>query len=382
MQNIKKILIVAGEASGDLHAANLVAEIKRINPQIRFFGLGGKKLQAQGVNLYCDIVDLAVVGIFEVIKNLSKFKQIFNGLLAEADKKKPDLAILVDYPGFNLRLAAELKKRNIPVIYFISPQIWAWGAKRIHEIKRNINLMIVVFKFEEELYKQHDMPVYFCGHPLLDIVGSKTNREQFLGELKLSKELKTIALLPGSREKEINNLLPVMMKTAENLYRRFNKEIQFIILRSPTVKEEIFNTIIKKYNVPVVVVSDNTYAGLISCDFAMVASGTATLETAILGVPMVILYKVSMLTYAFIKTVIKIPYIGLVNVVKKERFIEEFIQHGLKPDKIADYIYKTISDPIRLSDIKAGLAEVTSSLGEKGANRKAASAIIKFLEKE
>ncbi len=382
MKNTKHVLIVAGEASGDMHASNLVKALRNIDPGLEFFGLGGKKLKEAGVNLYFDIVQLAVVGFFEVLKNIKKFRGIFKGILKEVDRVNPELAILVDYPGFNLRLAGELKKRNIPIIYYISPQVWAWGENRIKFIKKTIDRMIVVFKFEEELYKKHGIPVSFVGHPLIDVVKPKISKEKLFNELNLGLNSPVFALLPGSREKEVKSLLPVMLDTASLIHKSLGGEAGFLILRSPAVTQEVFNEILKRYELPVELISDMTYDGLAACDFALVASGTATLETAILGVPMVILYKVSFLTWAYLKMVIKIPYIGLVNVIKKERFIAEFIQYDARPRRIADYIIRTFRDYSRMNEIKHKLSYVTAQLGEKGASERAARIIIDSLNHE
>jgi len=372
MQNLTNILIVAGEASGDLHAANLVREIKNINPKINFSGLGGEKLKREGVNLYYDIVKLAVVGLFEVLKNYSKFKKIFDGLLGQVDLNKPDLAILVDYPGFNLKLAKELKRRNIPVVYYISPQVWAWGRDRIKIIKDCVERMIVFFKFEEELYLKEGIAVSFFGHPLLDLVKPDS-------KLGLKQAQYTIALLPGSREKEVKNILPIMLATSDLLYKQI-PDIKFLILRSPTVKEEIFNNLLSKHKLPAQILSDMTYPGLSVSDFAMVASGTATLETAILTVPMVIIYKVSILTWAYLRTVIKVPFIGIVNIIAKERLVPEFIQFDARPEKIASYIKDTLTNPKELDRIKKLLSGLNSRLGEKQASQKAARQIVELLK--
>lgn len=380
MEKVKNILIVAGEASGDLHAASLVKAIKGAHPRINFFGLGGRKLKQEGVNLYSDIVELAVVGFFEVLKNLRKFRKIFYGLLKEVDKVKPDLAVLVDYPGFNLRLAAELKKRGIPIVYYIGPQLWAWGENRVEIIKRLINHMVVVFKFEEALYKKHGIPVSFVGHPLLDTVNPKLSKEELFGQCGLNPDKLTFALLPGSREKEVKTLLPIMLDTARIIHTSLGDQTQFLILRSSTVKEEVFKKALACYNLPVRLISDMAYDGLSASDFALVASGTATLETAILGVPMVILYKVSFLTWLYLRMIIKIPYIGLVNVVKQEKFIAEFIQYNARPKRIADYILTILKDKIKLNQIKQDLYSVASSLGEKGASARAAQIIVNLLK--
>jgi len=381
MEKTKNILIVAGEASGDLHGSNLVKAIKDIEPRINFFGLGGKRLKQAGVDLHFDLTEIAVVGIFEVLKNIKKFKSAFRCVLREIDRQRPDLAILIDYPGFNLRLAEELKKRSIPVIYYISPQVWAWGKGRIKKIKRLVLRIIVVFKFEEELYLKHNIPVSFVGHPLLDIVKSKTSKEEFLSRIGLDIKNLTFSLLPGSREKEVKALLPIMLKTSELIYKEVPNS-QFLILRSPTTKEDIFNDIVSRFQVPVKQVTDMTYDGLNASDFALVASGTATLEAAILGVPMVILYKVSFLTWVYLKTAIKIPCIGLVNVIKQKKIIEEFIQYNARPKKISRYIISTIKDKDKINNIKQGLSEVTRLIGEKGANLRAAKVILDLLNKK
>lgn len=380
MQKSKNILIVAGEASGDLHASSLVNAIKEKRPEITFFGLGGEKLKKSGINIIFDITELAVVGIFEVLKNLRKFREIFSLLLEETGRQKPNLAILVDYPGFNLRLAKELKKRGIPVIYYISPQIWAWGKNRIKTIRELVDLMLVVFKFEEGLYKENKQRVVFVGHPLLDIVKPKISKAELFSQTGLDAKNITIALLPGSREREVKNLLPVMLDTACLLQKKAGMSLQFLILRATSVKEEVFDEILRKYTLPAKVLSDMTYEGLNSSDFAMVCSGTATLETAILGVPMVILYKVSFLTWAYMKMLIKIPYIGLVNVVKKEKFIAEFIQYDAQPKRIADYVGRLLEDKEGLKKIKQGLIGIPEQLGEKGASHKAAQEVLKFLQ--
>ena len=379
MEKHKTILIVAGETSGDQHASNLVKALKELDPNLSFFGLGGPKLREQGVSLLFNLVELAVVGIWEVIKHYGKFKKIFIALLREIDAKKPDAAILIDYPGFNLKLVRELKKRNIPVIYYISPQLWAWGKERINIIKKNVALMIVFFKFEEEMYRKADVPVFWCGHPLLENCVPPEPKEQFLSSLGFDAKKITIALLPGSREKEVMILLPIMLKAAEIIRSNFKEKIQFIIFRSSSVKNELFADACARADIQPAIVTDRVSQDLVSADFALVASGTATLDTAIAGVPMLILYKTSLLTWLFGTMVIKIPYIGLVNVVRGKKFIEEFIQFDAKPEKIALYAIKIIQNPSLSSAIKKELVFIIKSLGEKGASRRAAERITGFL---
>jgi len=379
MAQTKNILIVAGEASGDLHAANLVKEIKKLYPDSAFFGLGGENLQGQGVDLYFNMVELAVVGLFEVLKNIGKFRDIFSGILKETERRNPDLAILVDYPGFNLRLAKELKKRKIPVIYYISPQIWAWGKDRIKQIRENIDLMLVILEFEEALYRKNGVNARFVGHPLLDSIKISTNnKEEILKRYGLNGKIKTIALLPGSRQKEITTLLPIMLKSAELISRATKDDVQFLILKTPTVKEEVFSKIIGDSCLQVKIVGDGFYDGLSVSDFAFVASGTATLETAIIGIPMIILYKVSFLTWLYIRSVIKIPYVGLVNVVAQNKIVEEFLQYRADPKRIAEYTIDLLRDKEKIASIKNELAKLRIKLGDKGASQTAAQAIVEF----
>lgn len=379
MEKYKKILIVCGEASGDLHAANLVNAIKAIHPQVRFSGLGGAKLKAAGARLYYDLTKLAVIGFWEVLKNLKTFKKIFNLVLEEAKKDKPDLAILVDYPGFNLRLAAKLREMGIPVAYYISPQVWAWGKNRLKAIKKNIDRMIVLFPFEEKIYRQNNIPVSFVGHPLLDVVKSTQSKGAFLEKYGLAQDKLTISLLPGSREKEVRTLLPVMLKCAEEINEYFHNRAQFLILRAPTVKNETFDKALHGFDLPVKVITDDTYNGVAASDFSLVCSGTATLETAILGTPMVILYTVNFLTWALVKLMIKIPYIGLVNVVKEKKVCEEFIQFQCNPKDICDYLIPVLQDKDKISALKLELMDIKQKLGASGASQKAAQAVVELL---
>ncbi len=379
MENPKKILIVAGEASGDLHAAHLVEEIKKISPSTLFFGLGGPELQKQKVSLSGDLTKFAVVGFWEVLKKLPRFRRIFRDILKEADRQKPDLAILVDYPGFNLRLAGELHKKKIPVVYYISPQIWAWGKKRIFLIKKVVAMMLVFFNFEEKLYKDRGVPVKFVGNPLLDTVKASFSRQEFFSKTGLKPSALTISFLPGSREKEVKKLLPVMLKCAKIISSYFPGQVQFLVLRSASVREEIFLNMLKDHELPVKIVTGQTYDGIASSDFALVCSGTATLETAILATPMAILYKVNLLTWLFIRLMIKIPYIGLVNVVKGRKIVEEFIQFDAEPEKICDHVIPILHDRKKLELIRQQLMSVKPLLGEPGASFRAALAVNKLL---
>ena len=378
MENEKKIVIIAGEASGDIHAANLVSAINRLNQEVKFFGLGGDKMEESGVKLFYNLADLAVVGFFEVIKNLKKFRRIFFDLLKKIDEIKPQAVILIDYPGFNLRLAKELKKRKIKVIYYISPQIWAWGGNRIETIKRYIDKMIVILKFEEELYYNSGIDVSFVGHPLLDIVLATQKREEFLKGNNLSDDNSTISLLPGSREKEVQRMLPIMLQSAKIIHDKI-PYTQFILIKSYTLDQGLLDKYIKNFDLPIKVIENDTYNCLNVCDFAIVTSGTATLETAIFKKPMVILYKISFLTWLFLRTMIKIPYIGLVNVIANKKIVPEYIQYDCNPKKISTKVIEILTDKEKYSRTKSDLEKTSALLGSPGASNRAAKIVLELL---
>lgn len=379
----KKILIIAGEASGDLHASELLVELKKQYPGLYAFGLGGEKLKNAGADIMMDLTKLAVVGFFEILRNYWKFRRIFYDILKKTDAVKPDAAILVDYPGFNLKLAAELKKRDIRVIYFISPQVWAWGKKRVDFIRSHIDLMLVLFKFEEILYggsADNGFRVKCVGHPLLDAIRPTKTPQQLMDEFGLRRTGRTIALLPGSRMREVTQLLPVMLRSAQAIFRK-EPQAQFLICRAPTIPRQIIKDLIEATDIdfPYKVMENETYNGLEASDFAIVASGTATLETAILNKPMVIVYKVSLLTWLLAKLLIKIPYIGLVNVVAGEKIVPELVQFDATPKKIAAAVLAILGDKQKMEKIHAELYALKNTLGIPGACRRAAEEISKFL---
>ena len=292
----KHIFIVAGEASGDLHAAHLVAALKAKDPSLTFSGLGGAQLKAQGVRLFFNLPGLAVVGFWEVLKHYGTFRKVFKQFLQEVDKTKPSAVILVDYPGFNLRLAKALHKKKIKVIYYISPQVWAWKKNRVFAVKKYVDRMLVVFEFEKKFYAQFKIDVDFVGHPLVDMVQAKTSKETFLKNIGLQEYRVTIGLLPGSRAKEVERHLPVMLKAARLLKEEFPM-LQFILVKSPTLSSKYYETCLAGNRLPLEVVEDTPYEAIHACDHCLVASGTVTLETTILEKPMVIMYKTSWLTY-------------------------------------------------------------------------------------
>jgi len=373
-----KLMIIAGEASGDLQAANLIKSLKQINPHIEIFGMGGKKMQAEGVEIIHDITGLAVVGFFEVLKHFVTFKKIFNDLENILETRKPDAVILVDYPGFNLRFAKVIKEKNIPVIYYISPQIWAWGENRIHEIKKCVDKMIVVFGFEENIYKEAGVKVSFVGHPFLDIVKPLWKREETIKTCHLKHDSIKIALMPGSRKKEIEKHLPAMLKACEIIKKKFSNA-EFIISRIKELDQRLYNKIIHKSKIKPHSLDDKPYEVMDIADLVIVSSGSATLEVAIMGKPMVIVYKTSFLTWFLAKYLIKIPNIGLVNIVAGQRIVPELVQFKATPKNIAKESLDILTSHKKIHEIKENLEKVKSKLGETNASSRAAHAIHKFL---
>ena len=376
----KHLVLIAGEASGDLHGAHLAKEIKSLDPGFTFSGLGGQNMRQQDVDLYYDMTGFAIVGFVEVLKHLNDIRDVFEITLEEIKKRKPCAVILIDYPGFNIRLAKKLKKENIKVIYYISPQIWAWKKNRIKLIRKYVDKMLVFFKFEKELYAKNGIPVELIGHPLLDTVKASDLRDAFLETIGLSKDKLTIGLLPGSRKKEVEVLLPIMLETAGLLLKK-RESIQFMLIKAPTIDKTELEKKTREYPLPLKIVEQRSYEGLHAADLCLVASGTATLETAILRKPMVIIYKTSLFTWLLAKLFVKIPYIGLVNVVAGKKIVPECIQFQATPKLIVNELESIFSDELRIAQIKAELENVKNSLGEPGANRRAAKIILETISR-
>ncbi|MDP8292335.1 MAG: lipid-A-disaccharide synthase [Candidatus Orphnella occulta] len=376
---MKRILIIAGEASSDMHAANLVKEIKSVKSDVSFFGLGGNRMKEAGVDIHENIVRLAFMGPGGLFKHYLQLKKIFNTLRDNLKQNPPDLAVLIDYAEFNLRVAKELKALGVPVVYYVSPQVWAWGLWRIKTIRRLVDKMLVFFKFEETLYKEHGVNVSFVGHPLLDMVKTTSKKEAILKKLGIEKDFKVIGLLPGSRESEIKNILPVMLESAKLILNTFNQKIRFVLPMAATVNKQYVKQRIKNSGVDVIVVENDTYNAVSVCNCAMVTSGTATLETALLNVPMAIIYKANFLNYILTKHLIKLPYIGLVNVISGKHVVKEFLQYEATSEKIADYMKRLITDEKLIDKMKQEFLAIRLSLERPGAVTRAAKEVADFL---
>jgi len=375
---MKNVLIVAGEPSGDLHASNLVKDLKSLDPELQFFGVGGNLMKGRGVDILFDMTGLALIGLVEVWKKIITVGRVYKGLLKRIDSENVDLAILVDYPGFNLRLAVELKKRSIPVVYYISPQVWAWAPGRIGIIRNCVKKIVVFFKFEEELYKKHGIDAECVGHPLVDTVKVTAPRDGVRQKYGLLKEKAVIALLPGSRKQEVRTLLKVMARAARLINKKLGNS-QFIVAKHPDLPLEIYEDAVRDSPLDIKIAEDDTYNLLGASDFAIVASGTATLETAMIGTPFLIAYKVNLFTYIVYKLVTKTRFVGLVNIISGGPVVPELLQFNATPEKIAQKTIEILSDKKRLAAMREEFVRIRSGLGEPGASLRAANSILPLL---
>lgn len=369
-------------------AAQLVAAMRAADPSLQFFGLGGPAMAARGVHLYADITQMAVIGFIEVLKHYTKFRHYFKLILEKIRQNQPSAVILIDYPGFNLRLAKKIKELNIPVIYYISPKVWAWKEKRVSLIKKYVDTMMVIFPFEKDFYARHGMNVHFVGNPLVDLVDVTQSKANLLAAHHLSDYKFTIGLLPGSREKEIERLLPAMLKATRHLKKQFS-QMQFLLPKAPSINKNLLDKHINNFltslppkladSLTITITDTHQYNTIHACDLCIVASGTATLETALLQKPMVVIYKTNLITWGLAKFFVKIKNIALVNIVANRRIVPELLQFQATGKNIANAAQHILTDDTYRDQIIADLLEVKRSLGTKSASICAAQCILKSL---
>ena len=374
------VVIVAGEASGDLHGSNLVKAIREIAPDVSFVGIGGPRLEAAGVKTIVPSKDTAVVGLSEVLGKAGKIVRAYFGLKKILRKQRPSLLILIDYPEFNLRLAAQAKKHGIPVLYYISPQVWAWRSGRVRKIAARVDRMVCILPFEQDFYREMGVQVDYVGHPLLDAIPGKIDTIKVRKALGLEGHSPIIGILPGSREQEIKGLLPAMIKAAEILSERF-PSLGCVLPLAPTADTAWIKSATDGAKIDIRVSQGNIYELLAICDCAMVASGTATLEAAIMGVPMVVAYKVSPLSFFVAKRVVKVRHICLVNLVAGYEVVPELIQEDVFPKNLADHVLDLIEDREHRENMIQGLYRVRDRLGSGGASRRAAQIAMGMMER-
>jgi lipid-A-disaccharide synthase len=361
-RNAPLVAIVAGEASGDQHAAYLVREVKVVCPRIHFCGIAGPQMRAVGVEAIFDASQLAVVGVVEV---LSHFKVIYRALQTMRHflkKERPDLLILVDYPEFNLRLAKAAKALGIKVLYYISPQIWAWRQYRVHKIAQVVDMMGVVLPFEVPFYERAGISVCFVGHPLQHEVKSSLNRNQAITAFGFDPARKTLGILPGSRRSEVARLLPVLLASAERILAE-EPQVQCLLPLASTLKETDLAPYLKECPFPLKIISDRPYEVMAACDAIVAASGTVTLEVALMGVPLVVVYKMNPLTYWLGRLLIRVDHIALCNIIAGERVAPELIQREAMPERIAGEALILLRDKARAQGMQDKFQAIKDKLG-------------------
>ena len=375
------LVFVAGDPSGDAHAARLMAALKAKVPSLQLSGLGGPAMQAAGASLLDDLTKASAIGPFDASRYLGRFLRAKRLLEAHLDAHRPDLVILVDFGDFNLPVDAPLvKRRGIPILYYISPQLWAWGGFRMRLVRRYVDRMVVFFPFEERLYREAGVAVTWAGHPLVDEAKPTLTPERARERFNLNPWRRTVGLLPGSREHEIDRHLPLLLRAARHIVWHM-PGVQFLLPKAPAVPLEVLNRHLSRASLDVRVAAEGSvYDALQLMEAAAVASGTATLDAALSGVPMVVVYRASWPTYAAARAVIRIPHIALVNVVAGRALVPELIQRQATPGRIAAAAMELLRNDARCVTIKEGLREVREKLGPPGAVDRAADAVLEFLK--
>lgn len=371
-------MLSCAEASGDLYAGALTRELRRLDPALQIAGLGGPRFEAAGGRLVADYRGIAVTGLTEALAKIPESLGTLRKLIDFARSERPDALVVIDSPDFNFRLAPRVKRLGVPVVYYVSPQIWAWRKGRLNAIRRFADRVLVIFPFEESIYRAGGVPVEFVGHPLVELTTVTAPREAFLRTHGLSPAVPTVALLPGSRHNEVSRILPDLLAAAP-LIRAQVPDAQFVIARAPHLDDHLFAG--ARDLAGCVVVNGDTDTVLASADLALTASGTATVQTALHDTPMVIVYRVSPLTYQLGRRLVNVPAIGMVNLIAGEAIVPELIQHEFTPRSVAREAIALLTDRERAARVRAGLARVREQLGGPGASGRAARAILNVVER-
>jgi len=369
---VQKVMIIAGEASGDLHGAGVVRELRKLNPKMDVFGVGGDKMKQEGMNLIYHIRELGFMGFVEVIKHLPFIKVMEHTLEQIVKFKKPEVLVLIDYPGFNLRFARRVRKYGLKIVYYVSPQVWAWHRSRVKKMRGLVDSMLVVFPFEVDFYKEENIPVEFVGHPLLEVLDAGLTRKNFCKRYGIDPSRKILGLIPGSRRQEIEKIFPVMLQAARKVAAEEKMEIAVAV--APTLEESFFRTLFNLDGVRLV--KGATYDVMSHSHFAFVTSGTATLETACFGTPMFVLYRTSWLTYCIGRLLIRVRNIGLVNIIAGKTIVPEFIQHRVAVGTLVQEAMQTLRNEERLRAMRAELSLLRKKLGSPGASKRVARHIL------
>ena len=372
-----KMLISCGEVSGDIYAGALTSELVKLDSRVQVFGLGGDQMAAAGARLIGHYRGLSVTGLSEALAVLPRSLVMYRRLVDTMKKNRPDVLVTVDFPDFNFRLAAAARRLGIPVVYYVSPQVWAWRRGRLRTLKQLVDRMLVIFPFEEEVYRNAGIPVEFVGHPLVDLAESRTARTTLLLELGLAPRAPTVTLLPGSRPNEVRRLLPILFEAARITATRV-PEVQFILARAPNLEDSLFSSLMRRREpwCPAVIEA-RTDDALSAADVVATASGTATVQAAIHGRPMVIVYRVSPLTYAIGRRFVRVDNYGMVNLIAGGSIVPELIQERCTASAVAEEIVCYLTDHDRMNQAKASLQIVRERLGGSGASHRAAQAVLK-----
>ena len=370
------LLLSAGEASGDMYAARLATALqKRLD--VSLFGMGGPQMRAAGVDVVTDYSEVSVVGITEILSHLPSLVRAMRRLVAEAARRRPVFAILTDFPGFHLRLARKLRPLGVRNIYYICPQFWAWRPWRVRVVRRRFAQALCIFPFEEKFYSEAGVPTKFIGHPLVDMVQPAQNRQDFCRQQSLDAAQPIVAVLPGSRPAEIAQHLPMIREACERIHSQY--PAQFVIAAAPG---GVSNDLNKRWNpaLKIRVVEGQTYTALAAADAAIVSSGTATVEAALLDAPIVVIYRVTPFTALLARPLVRTSYFSMVNLIAERRVVPELIQNDLTPQHLADEVLRLLRDSNAREQLRSGLAEVRRRLGPPGAVDRAADAIASLLE--
>jgi lipid-A-disaccharide synthase len=350
-----RILISAGEASGEMYGAQLIEALRRRGPSMEFFGVGGDRMRAVGCNTVVDAKDLAVVGISEIVSHLPKIYARYHQLIAEADRRRPDLAIVIDSPAFNWRVARQMRKRGIPVVYYVCPQFWAWRQGRVRLLRKYVNKALVIFPFEEKFYRERGVDATFVGHPLADLSPPRADRKDYAASNKLDAAKPWIALMPGSRVKEVRMNLPTILDSAQKLGSGY----EFLLPVAPTLDRSFLESFMGSH--PIRLVTEALPA-LAHSRAGIVASGTATVEAAMMGTPFVMVYRVSSLTYFLGRPRVKVPHFAMVNLIAGKKIVPELVQHDFTAERVVRRLSEIIPDGQPRNQMIAGLASVKTLL--------------------
>jgi lipid-A-disaccharide synthase len=380
MMKMGPILIIAGESSGEKYGAGIMQALQDRIPDVHFFGIGGKRMKESGADLLYSISDLSVVGIFEIILHIPKIKRILRRIQRESAVRHPQLAVLIDSPDFNLRLAKKLKKRSIPVFYYISPTVWAWRKNRLKTIKKYVAKMLLIFPFEESIYREQNIPAVFVGHPLLQRVQLTLSREEFMAVHGLGPDKKHIALLPGSRKSEISRHMPVLMKAVSRLGDLYDSE--FILILAEDLSEQILSNYPEVRTGRIKIIQGDVYEAMAYSDLALSACGTATLEAALLETPVVAFYRMHPLTFYLGRPFVKIGTFSIVNILAGEKVIPELIQHRMTAACLVKESARILdSQNIRRTMIHA-FRRIKQELGNRNSFARAAREITDYLNQK